>query len=79
MSITGSILIDKLRINIPLVVLDEVDINAELYKQEIRNKLEKYFIDKKAYSVTTAYNYLRITLTPTRFKPDATDIILILI
>ena len=70
MSITGSILIDKLRINIPLVVLDEVDINAELYKQEIRNKLEKYFIDKKAYSVTTAYNYLRITLTPTRFKPD---------
>lgn len=70
MSITGNILIDKLRINIPLSILDEVGINAEICKQEIRNKLEEYFINKKAYSVTTAYNYLRITLTPTRFKPD---------
>lgn len=70
MSITGNILIDKLRINIPLVVLDEVDINAEIYKQKIKNTLEEYFINKKAYAVATAYNYLRITLTPTRFKPD---------
>lgn len=70
MSITGNILIDKLRINIPLSILDEVGINAEIYKQEIRNTFEEYFINKKAYYVTTAYNYLRITLTPTRFKPD---------
>lgn len=70
MSITGKILIDKLRINIPLSILDEVGINAEICKQEIRNTLEEYFINKNAYSVTTAYNYLRITLTPTRFKLD---------
>lgn len=70
MSITGNILIDKLRINIPFSILDEVGINAELYKQEIKNTLEEYFINKKAYAVATAYNYLRITLTPTRFKPD---------
>ena len=79
MSITGKILIDKLRINIPLVVLDEVSINTENYKQEIRNTLEKYFIDKKAYSVATAYNYLRITLTPKGLNLMTTDIILILI
>ena len=70
MSITGNILIDKLRINIPFSILDEIGINAEIYKQKIRNTLEEYFINKRAYSVTTAYNYLRITLTPTRFKPD---------
>lgn len=70
MSITGNILIDKLRINIPLGVLDEVGLKIENYKQKIRNTLEKYFINKNAYSVMTAYNYIRITLTPTRFKPD---------
>lgn len=70
MSITGNILIDKLRINIPLVVLDEVGLKIENYKQKIRNTLERYFINKNAYSVMTAYNYIRITLTPTRFKSD---------
>lgn len=70
MSITGNILIDKLRINIPLRILNGVNINVESYKPELKNILEKYFVDKNAYSVTVAYNYLRITLTPTRFKPD---------
>ena len=70
MPITGNILIDKLRFNIPLAILEGVGINAEIYKQQIRNTLEKYFINKNAYSVTIAYNYIRITLTPTRFKPD---------
>lgn len=70
MSITGNILIDKLRLNIPLAILDEIDINAEIYKQQIRNTLEKYFINKNAYSVAISYNCLRTTLTLTRFKPD---------
>ncbi|MCM1264876.1 MAG: hypothetical protein NC200_01635 [Candidatus Gastranaerophilales bacterium] len=70
MPITGNILIDKLRFNIPLAILEGNGINTESYKQEIRNTLEKYFINKNAYSVAIAYNYLRITLTPTRFKPD---------
>lgn len=70
MSITGKILIDKLRINIPIPILDELGINAEQRKQELKNFLINYFYDKKAFSVTTAYGYLRITLTPTRFKPN---------
>lgn len=70
MSITGNILIDKLRINISLAELDKIGLKKEDYKQKITNTLEKYFINKKAYSVTIAYNYIRITLTPTRFKPN---------
>lgn len=70
MSITGNILIDKLRINIPIPILEELGINAEKHKQDLKNILIKYFLDKKAYSVSTAYGYLRITLTPTRFKPN---------
>ena len=70
MSIIGNILIDKLRINIPISLLEELGINAEKHKQDLKNILIKYFLDKKAYSVSTAYGYLRITLTPTRFKPN---------
>lgn len=70
MSITGKILIDKLRINIPIPLLDELGINVEQRKQELKNFLINYFYDKKAFSVITAYGYLRITLTPTRFKPN---------
>ena len=70
MSIIGNILIDKLRINIPIPLLEELGINAEKHKQDLKNILIKYFLDKKAYSVSTAYGYLRITLTPTRFKPN---------
>ena len=70
MSIIGNILIDKLRINIPIPLLEKLGINAEKHKQDLKNILIKYFLDKKAYSVSTAYGYLRITLTPTRFKPN---------
>ncbi len=70
MSIVGNILIDKLRINIPISILEELRINAEQRKQELKNILIDYFYDKKAFSVTIAYGYLRITLTPTRFKPN---------
>lgn len=70
MSITGKILIDKMRINIPIKLLDELGINVEQRKQELKNFLINYFYDKKAFSVTIAYGYIRITLTPTRFKPN---------
>lgn len=74
MSIIGNILIDKLRISIPIPVLEELGINTEERRQELMNIISGYFYDNKAFSATTSYGYLRITLTPTRFKPDDSDI-----
>lgn len=71
MSITGNILIDKLRINIPIPTLNELKIDTNEYKQKVRDILDKHFMSKNAFSVCTAYNYVKITLTPTRFKPKA--------
>lgn len=70
MSITGNILIDKLRINIPIPILEELGLDTEQHKQKLKDTLIDYFYDKTAFSVTKAYGYIRITLTPTRFKPN---------
>lgn len=68
MSISGNILVDKLRISIPVSVLSMLGIKLNDYKVEISNVFEKHY-PKTACSVGSSRGYLRITLTPTRFKP----------
>lgn len=69
MTITGKILIDKMRVSIPLPFLQENGIKVEILKQKFLNILAHYFCDRKAYSVTISYGYLRTTLNPARYKP----------
>ena len=68
MSISGKILIDKLRICIPFETFTELGLTPDFFKEKIKEVLEKYY-PAKAYRVSPSRNELKITLTPTRFKP----------
>ena len=68
MSIGGKILIDKLRICIPFETFAELGLTPDFYKEKTKEVLEKYY-PTKAYRVSLSRNELKITLTPTRFKP----------
>ena len=64
----GDILIDKIRINIPVYILIQKKININSFQRWIKVILSKYFF-KGAFNVTLSRNQVKITLTPTRFKP----------
>ena len=68
MSISGKILIDKLRICIPFETITELGLTPDSYKEKIKEVLKKYY-PAKAYRVSQSGDELKITLTPTRFKP----------
>lgn len=65
----GNILIDKIRINIPVYILIHEKININAFKRWLKNVLSKHFFQEGAFNVTEARNQVKITLTPTRFKP----------
>ena len=64
----GDILIDKIRINLPVYRLIQKKININSFQRWIKVILSKYFF-KGAFNVTLSRNQVKITLTPTRFKP----------
>ena len=64
----GEILVDKIRINIPVHILIQKKININSFQRWIKVILSKYFF-KGAFNVTLSRNQVKITLTPTRFKP----------
>lgn len=64
----GEILIDKIRINLPVYRLIQKKININSFQRWIKVILSKYFF-KGAFNVTLSRNQVKITLTPTRFKP----------
>ena len=64
----GEILVDKIRINISVHILIQKKININSFKRWIKVILSKYFF-KGAFNVTLSRNQVKITLTPTRFKP----------
>ena len=64
----GEILVDKIRINIPVYILIQKKININSFKQWLKNVLSKHFF-QGAFNVTESRNQIKITLTPTRFKP----------
>ena len=68
MSISGKILIDKLRICIPFETFTELGFTPDFYKEKTKEVLEKYY-PAKAYRVRNSRDEVKITLTPTRFKP----------
>lgn len=68
MSISGKILIDKLRICMPVEVLAEVGYTDKSYIIKAREILSKYF-PARAYHVSKIRSEIKITLTPTRFNP----------
>lgn len=63
----GNILIDTIRINMP--VSEPPTKGTTLF---LRKVLSKYFSDK-AFHISVSRNELKITLTPTRFIPISTD------
>ena len=64
----GEILVDKIRINIPVYILIQENIDINSFQRRIKVILSKYFF-KGAFNVTLSRNQVKITLTPTRFKP----------
>ena len=64
----GNILIDKIRINIPVYILIHEKININPFKRWLKNVLSKHFF-QGAFNVTLSRKQVKITLTPTRFKP----------
>lgn len=68
MAISGKILIDKLRICIPIDALVYIEHTDKSYIANAREVLSNYF-PARAYSVSNSRNEIKITLTPTRFKP----------
>ncbi|MCM1265989.1 MAG: hypothetical protein NC200_07300 [Candidatus Gastranaerophilales bacterium] len=68
MAINGKILIDKIRITFPVEILSEIEHTTESYIEKTRETLGKYYPDS-AYRVSKNRGELKITLTPTRFKP----------
>ena len=60
MSINGNILIDKLRICIPLDTLAEIEYTANNYIAKVRMVLNKYY-PSKAYSINNSRNEIKIT------------------
>ena len=68
MSISGKILIDKLRISFPVLILSEAGHTINSYISKAKNILSNYF-PERAYSVSYSRGEIKITLTPTRFKP----------
>lgn len=64
----GDILIDKIRVNIPVYILIQENIDINSFQRWIKVILSKYFF-KGAFNVTLSRNQVKITLTPTRFKP----------
>lgn len=68
MSINGKILIDKIRITFPVEALSEIGFSEKDYIETTRETLEKYY-PSSAYSVSKSRGEIKITLTPTRFKP----------
>ena len=64
----GEILVDKIRINISVHILIQKKININSFQRWIKVILSKYFF-KGAFNVTLSRNQVKITLTPTRFKP----------
>lgn len=69
MSINGNILIDKIRITFPADLLSEIGFSEKDYIETTRETLEKYY-PENAYSVSKSRGEIKITLTPTRFKPS---------
>ena len=65
----GEILVDKIRINISVHILIQKKININAFKGSLKNVLSKHFFQEGAFNVTEARNQVKITLTPTRFKP----------
>lgn len=68
MTISGNILIDKIRISVPIHNFIALNLDLETKKLEISKILSKYY-PKNAYNVGISRGRLRITLTPTRFNP----------
>lgn len=68
MTINGNILIDKIRITFPAETLSVIRFAETDYIEKARETLEKYY-PKNAYSVGKSRGEIKITLTPTRFKP----------
>lgn len=64
----GEILVDKIRINISVHILIQKKININSFKRWLKNVLSKHFF-LGAFNVTVSRNQVKITLTPTRFKP----------
>ena len=69
MSISGNILIDKIRITFPADAVLELGYTEVDYIETTRETLEKYY-PKNAYSVGKSRGEIKITLTSTRFKPS---------
>lgn len=69
MTINGNILIDKIRITFPAETLSVIRFAETDYIEKARETLEKYY-PKNAYSVGKSRGEIKITLTPTRFKPS---------
>lgn len=68
MPISGNILIDKIRITFPIATLTALMHTAKSYIEEAREILEQYY-PRSAYSVSKSRGEIKITITPTRFKP----------
>lgn len=68
MAINGNILIDKLRITFPIDTLSELSTTERTYIEKVRETLEQYY-PATAYSISSSRGEIKITLTPTRFKP----------
>ena len=68
MSINGNILLDKIRITFPVETLSVLGRTEKNYIEKTRETLENYF-PSSAYSVSKSRAEIKITLTPTRFKP----------
>lgn len=69
MSISGNILIDKLRITFPAEIVLELGYTEKDYMEKASETLGVYY-PNSAYSVGKSRGEIKITLTPTRFKPS---------
>ena len=64
----GNILIDKIRVNIPVYILIQENIDINTFKRWLKIVFSRHFF-QGAFNVTLSRNQVKITLTPTRFKP----------
>ena len=64
----GDILIDKIRVNIPVYILIQENIDINTFKRWLKIVFSRHFF-QGAFNVTLSRNQVKITLTPTRFKP----------
>lgn len=68
MSINGNTLLDKIRITFLASILSEIGFKEKDYIETVRETLGNYY-PNSAYSVSKSRGEIKITLTPTRFKP----------